>query len=196
MAALTQTITPTPDVQLFSGLPGGTNNIYPRARVSFDSSNAITLKAAANTNTVIYIFNLPENFAYRFDQSYVSFNVATSTEISQIEDLGVAIISLDNGSTIFARSTLASKGLISDTTVAGSQKCWVMEDPYQEVHQAVIPLGSTANPNIRWTYNLFDNDNVNETVALAADIHVSFLQYDIQQIFHVSVNAPQPVTVV
>jgi len=190
MAALTQTISVPADAQRFSGIPFGSNNIYPRARINFNSATAITLKAAGNTKTVIFTMDLPPNFAYRLDSSYVNFNLATNTEVSQYEDLGIAIVSLDiTAGSVFMRMALESKGAITDTTVAGGQKSWTLIDPITEVLQADAS-------NIQIIYHLFDNDGVNETVALGLDFHVSFLQYDILQVTDVSVNAPLPVSLV
>ncbi len=190
MAAVSQTITPAPTIQLFSGLPYGTNNIYPRARVIFEDDTAITLKAAGNTNTIIYQCNLPPNYAYRLDSTMIQIGLTTSTEVSQIEDLGQSRLVFGGAATKVVMQ-LESKGVISHSTVAGGLKVWTQIDPFSEVfHQE----GTATAPSI--AFRLFDNDGVNETVAQGGLLWVTFLQYDINQVTDVSVNAPTPVSVV
>ncbi len=190
MAAVSQTITPVPKIQLFSGLPFGTNNIYPRARVIFEDDTAVTLKAAGNTNTIIYQCNLPANYAYRLDTVSIQLGLTTSTEVDQIEDLGQARL-LFGGAATKVVMPLQSIGLISNATVAGGTKIWNLVEAFSEVF---YQEGSTTAPSI--SFRLFDNDGVNETVAQSGLAWITFLQYDIQQVTDVSVNAPTPVSVV
>ncbi len=190
MAAASQTITPPARIELFSGIPRGSNNIYPRARVIFEDNTAIALKAALDTNVVIYVINLPANYAYRMDTFSISFGLATSTEVSQFENLGHALIEFEGLDAKVIMLPL-SQGLMNNTNVAGGQKVWNLFDPFTEV----FDQGNTNNaPQL--TVRIFDNDAVNETVAQASSTWISFLQYDILQVTDVAVNAPQPVSVV
>lgn len=188
MAALTQTIVPTATIEVFSGLPSpiDVNNIYPRARVIFQPTTALTLKAAGNTNTLNYDIFLPVNYAYRLDTFSISLGLATSTEVSQLEDRGNVFISID-GSAISVMD-LVSVGISNNTTVAGGQKTWLIPEKYTELFG--------VNGLVRINARLFDDDAVNETVALNATTRFSFLQYEIAQVLDVSVNAPQPVSIV
>lgn len=187
MAAVSQTITPAPTIQSFAGLPASVNNIYPRARVNFDDATSITLKAAGNTNVVIYAVNLPANFAYRIDTMSVSFALSTSTEVSQFEDLGAALVTLQGVS--FFRMVLKSEGLVSSGSVVGASKTWTLVEPLAELFH------DDSGTETQLLLRLFDNDAVNETVALGSIFHMSFLQYDIEQEVEVVVNAPMPVRV-
>lgn len=189
MAAVTQTITPTPTVQLFSGIPVGTNNIYPRARVIFQDATAITAKIATNTNTVAYELVLPPNYAYRFDQASISFGLSNSLDADNFENLGLVFLKLVAGTNTVAMN-MKSEGVTNSVTIAGRNIIWNLENPFQEVFRQSGP-GSVA-----LTVMVFDNDGTENTDALTSLSYFSFLQYDINQILDVSVNAPLPVSIV
>ncbi len=189
MAAVSQTITLNrPTSEQFGGLPFGTNNIYPRSRVVFQDATAITLKAAGNTNTLIYNMTLPRNYAYRLDEVVLFLGLSTSTEVDQFEDLGEIAISFNSGSSNLIHMVMRSEGLVSQSSVAGGLKVWNVQDRFSSVFRSQGP-----NDTIIMQLRLYDNDGVNETVAQTSSLHVSALQYDISQILDVAVNAPQPV---
>ena len=79
MAAVTQTVTTTPKITSFAGIPFGPNNIYPRARIIFaEPSVAITAKGAGDTKRILIEYDLPPNFAYSFDESFITLTDTTA----------------------------------------------------------------------------------------------------------------------
>lgn len=189
MAALTQTITVNPTIETFGGLTYGPNNQLPRARVTFFSETDITLKAAGNTNRVIWNCDLPSGYAYRLDQVHICVNQVDSLEVGQFDVLG-ALLYHSNGLTPDNFSQLKSEGLtISTGGVTSALQIWNVINPWGEV--ILNRLGTSP----RLAFMINDTDAVNETVAMTDNVfRVSVLQYDIQQVLNSVVNAPTPVT--
>jgi len=191
MTAQLQTLNLTPTTTLFAGLPPGTNNIYPRARLTFADKTVIALKAALDTKTVQYNFTLPANFAYRLDQFGIGFFDTGSVDTDNYENVGLGLILLETGVTN-VQFTVSSLGDTNVTNVNGGSKTWgiVQDQRFGEVFWNI----DGGQPVFR--VQLFDNDATNNTDELSTHTWVSFLQYDIEQTIDVVVNAPQPVNVV
>lgn len=168
------------------------NNIYPRARLVFNSKVAITLKAAGNTNTILMVCTLPENYSYRLDSAFISFSAPASTELSQLEDLGESRISFEGVNTVIMN--LKSEGLTSHVDVGGSVKVWTLSKAFREVLTQPRDKG-VSPPRVSQSFLIYDNDGVNETVALENNTYISYLMYDIDQALDVIVNAPLPVSI-
>lgn len=191
MAVVSQTITPTAEITSFAGLPRGDNNIYPRARIVFADNTQVALKLAGNTNTVSYSIALPANYAYRVDQFLINFFSGVSIDVDNFDLLGKAIFQFAaavNTLTV----PLESLGVSSSGTIAGASQTWGI--PQDQSFGEVFSNSSGAQPTL--VAELFDNDGTNNTDALSALAYFSFLQYDIEQIVNVGVNAPQPVFIV
>lgn len=189
MAIVQQTIIVPARIQSFAGLPPGQNNIFPRARIIFEDTTEITLKAAGNTNTILWVCFMPPNFAYRMDTVSIGLGADDSTEVSQIEDLGQARLVFEQFVAANVIQPLESVGLISNGDVTGGQKVWNNRRPFTEL----FSNSSGASPIC--SFILYDN-NAGETVAQDTQAYFSFLQYDIAQVVDVSVNAPRPVKLI
>lgn len=191
MTAQSQAIAPTGEITSFAGLPRGENNIYPRARIVFEDATAIALKIATDTNVVIYTFSLPANYAYRLDQFSIGFFDTGSVDTDNFENLGLGFLDLTAGVSA-NQFTVESPGDTFVNAVTGGAKSWgiTRDQRYGEIFFSQDP----TPPRMR--IQLFDNDATENTDALSSLTHVSFLQYDIEQLVNVAVNAPQPVTTI
>lgn len=155
----------------------------------FRNTVAVTAKLAGNTNTVTWVCNLPNNYAYRLDQVSLNVSNSASVDADNFEDLGVARINLTTSVGAIGM-TIKSEGFTSEGTILGASQNYALVNPFGEVFQADGPGAAQV------TFALFDNDGTNNTVELASLFYASFLQYDILQVTDVDVNAPRPVTVV
>ncbi len=189
MAALSQNLTPAPTITLFAGIPQGSNNIFPRARVKFEDRTAITAKLTANTNTVKYTLSLPANYAYRLDQASLEIGIGSATTADNFEVLGSAFLEFGVGVANMAM-LFQSQGVVSNTSVAGQSMIWTVPEPFGEVFFNQEGLAPTV------TVRVFDNTSGAATDAQNARFYWTFLQYDIQQVLDVAVNAPLPVSIV
>ncbi len=191
MAEVAIAIVPTIGIQMFSGLPYGTNNIYPRARVIATTSTSVAAKIATNTQTVTVNVNLPANYAYVMDSQFIAFrSAATPSDLSHYNDLATQRISPDGATTLVLNQLVAPGEGLFLTNLAG-MKVWQV--PFGSGFGEVFFNRTGASPQVR--YAMFDEDAVNATVALTANLYCTFLQYDIEQVTEVGVNAPQPVIV-
>lgn len=189
MAELSQAIAPVPVIELFSGLPRGSNNIYPRARIVFNDDTAITAKLTANTNVVVYTLTLPANYAYRLDQASTEFGIGSAVTADNFEVLGNAFLEFGAG-VVDVVMQLQSQGVTSFVSVLGQSIVWTLPEPFGEVfynQDGLTPL---------ITIRLYDNTSGSATDAQNSRFYWSFLQYDIQQVLDVAVNAPLPVSIV
>lgn len=184
MANTTNTFTPGSTIQQFSGLVLNSNNIYPRARVIFDSAETITAKGAGDTRTLFTEFSLPVNFAYIIDQLTLAVNVNDS---NNYDNNGLLTVNNDQVGSDNAVLPLLSEGFAYADNQATEIKVYRLINPFGEIiynQDGGAPLVEAK---------LFDDDGTNATGAGSLNLYVSFLQYDIQQVQNVAVNAPMPV---
>lgn len=195
MADQLNAFTGVPEIQQFAGIPPTSNNIYPRARVTFSAEIAIPLKGAGDTARTRVICDLPQNYAYTMDQTFLAvYDNAGATDVDNYGNLGTVLMQwTDPGNETDVLLTLKSNGIQPYEANAGGLKTYCPEKPFGEVFYN--PAKPGASKFIRTVWYVFDTDAVNATIALDGRYYFSFLQYDINQVSEVAVNAPQPVSI-
>ncbi len=191
MANIDLNIQPAGALFPFAIIPGDAFNLsaLPRARVQFRvNKTVITAKIATNTTSIRIECILPASYAYTFEFAAIDVAFPTDTDdAANYDDVGT--VHVREGSGIGPRTTqLFSRGVSGETLNAGSAKIW------QEV--AIYPALLYNLLNVAPQLDLEVNDrDAGATVAGVVSSFVSFLQFDIEQIFNVNVNFPTPVAV-
>lgn len=190
MANIALTFAPPPQTFPFQIPPGAVQPItaVPRARVRFITSLAvITAKIATNTTSIVLTFTLPLNYAYTFEYAQVSIQCPTDPlDADNFDDVGQLIYFPGNDSGAI-ETELISQGITGHTLNAGSVKSWT------PVNASNSPLFNDQQIAIAVVMALNDNDAAN-TVVGAMNTFISFLQYDIDQVYNYPVNFPLPVS--
>lgn len=161
----------------------------PRARIHFRAqAETVTAKIATNSSSIRVNAVLPVNYAYVFE--YATLNIDIPTNIADADNFSNnGQIQFSNGDGTGARiGALFSRGLVPDLLQAGSQKIWHPVNPYRTIMYNVDGIA----PQI--FMEIWDNELVLNTDEGNFSSYLSVLQYDIEQIYNVSVNAPIPVT--
>lgn len=191
MANVQTAFTPSPLITLFSGLPVGTqsNNIYPRAKVTFQvNAGTIAAKIATNTSNVLVTGLLPANYAYRIASVYAMIDCVSALEADNYEQAG-RLRQFDGLSTGFPITTeLFNDAAFAVSVNAGNARLWYPKDLYQGM------IFNTDGATPTWIMDLADSDAVNATAAGRLFLQVEFLQYGINQATDVSINAPAPIS--
>lgn len=165
---------------------------HPRARYDFDvQADAIDAKATANTNRLDITCTLPPNYAYVLDNIFIK---ATGTaavpgdadSTDNYESIAQCFLNLSNS----RRQVMELFSHGSFTQGSAEADCGKIWTPQSLTRQMGFNL--TGNS---MTVQIFivDSDNSNATVAGTLNVHVSVLQFDIEQAYNVIVNAPVPV---
>lgn len=189
MAHQAQSITPTPNIQLFNRPPTiqAEETYLPRGRVIFSQDDTITAKNAGDTNQIQYLLNLPVNFGYVPEFFSLGLFFPTDADAANYEQWGQLAFqwtnpAVDTDTNVFLRS----EGTIGAPTNRGRI--------FTPVTHLCEPFKAEF-PNTRLIAICQDTDSVNATAAGTANLYATFLQYDIRQLDDVRVNAPVPVRV-
>lgn len=191
MAHIANNLTGIRHIELFAGLPRppDVDNIYPRARVTFRAGVTIAAKIATNTQTTRIQLDLPANYSYTMEHMEMAMSSALIADADQWEDLQTMTLQSSWAGGAYdntTRSTFKSQGDAYYVDATQGLKTWELQDPFNEVF-----FLEESNP--RAFVYITDADAVNATAACALSYLFSFLMYDLEQAFHVRVNAPMPV---
>lgn len=192
MANIAIDISPTPGVFPFSTVGGFVlpYSAVPRGRVVFRvNATVIAAKIATNTTSIRIRNILPPNYAYVLEWLQCDIDLPTDTsEASQFDAVGELRTLLGDGAGPRI-SQLFSEGVYATTLNAGSGRAWCALQPYP------LPIFNQLAGVPSVELRLFDADAVNATVAGTFSSTLSFLQYDIEQVFNLALNFPVPVQI-
>lgn len=160
----------------------------PRGRVTFQiNDGAIAAKIATNTTTILTTCVLPANYAYTFEYASVQASFATSaSDAANFESLGMMLVNLGDGLG-GRRAQMFSRGAMNDGLAVASQIAW------EPLNVFPSPIFNTEGATPQVLLRFADLDAGATVAGLLATV-VSFLQYDIEQVFNVGVNYPVPVS--
>jgi len=190
MANVALAVTPTLRTFPFVIPPGAFQqyNAVPRARLTFQARDiTIVAKIATNTTSIIATMSLPANYAYTFE--YASQKIVCLTDPADAGNFDdIAIFDFGFGDGFGARAAeMQSNGITGTSLNAGSEKVWGTLNPYTP------PIFNQAGASPSMTIATNDTDAAN-TVEGDYSCVVSFLQYDINQVFSYPLNFPLPVS--
>lgn len=183
MAEITTTFNPTPVLFPFDGLgevdQRGTE--VPRAAVVFVvAGGAVTLSGAGDTQRVVANLILPTNFSYVATDFNVRLQSADVGAWNEVGEISYA----DAGSS--DRTFLASQELVSHGTVdnlaTNISRIWCPCGPLLKALMLQVPNGSAPRCGVK-----IANPALNDAAGVL-DLYARFLQYDINQTHHVTVN--------
>lgn len=187
MPNVVTTLQPNPKPQVFAGLPSGSNNIYPRARIIFEGGVTVPAKGAGDTSTMKCQINLPVNFAYALDESVVSVGSGSTTDAANVDNLGY--VEIYDGTAMFqSYIQLKAQGESLSGNANGSLKIF---NAVESFHELIFNRNGSAPFLTSWIYD----QAAGATGSFTLRCYFSFLQYDIDQVTEVAVNAPMPVRV-
>lgn len=157
----------------------------PRARVSYSvRQGSITAKIATNTTSVRVTCTLPVNYAYVFEYCTVMASFPGDiADAGHFNNEGQLTFNVEGSVQVSPLATLHSLGAAPDTNNTASMKIWAPVNAFRTVIANSVDI----------TAEIWDDDAVNATVLGKLNFLLTVLQYDIEQIHNVSVNAPIPV---
>lgn len=195
MANIVLADSPTPQVFPFDMRPFGSGDIlpmtaYPRARIIFRTAAlTIVAKIATNTTSINSTCILPSDYGYVLEYAYQSVELPTDLDdADHFADNGAIRFQLGDGQSSRTNQS-KSAGLTALGLNAGSQKIWCPDCTYP------LPLFNVAGNVVTVVFDIWDTDIVNATIEGDYFLLASFLQYDLEQIYKLGVNFPQPVQV-
>ncbi len=189
MANINLAVTPSPAPFPFHTVPGGElpYTAVPRGRVSFRVTNTtIAAKIATNTTSIQITNTLPANFAYIFEYAQIDVNFDTP-DAANYDVVGTLVTQLGDGSGNRV-SQMFSRGVAGFALNAGDQKSWEVFPIYSS------PIYNLLQNAPAVILQVNDND-AGATVEGSVNSYISFLQYDIDQIFNAALNFPLPVAI-
>lgn len=159
----------------------------PRSRICFRvNGDAVAAKIATNTQSIVIVNELPENYAYTLEFIYVSALFNTSDDVDHYTDVSYLAAKLGDGEG--PRYTeLISDGNAPGLLNVGLQKVW------HPLNKFNMPMFNEVGQFVAVELHLFDSDAVNATAAGTVSSLACFLQYDLEQAYNVAVNFPLPV---
>jgi len=161
----------------------------PRGKIIFEGSAVIAAKIATNTTTLIINCDLPRNFAYSLNSGALSLLFPTATADSA-HWTDALVTFFPDGSGLPRISTAMG---FSNQAASGNNGSVAVYFPLSNYRDLFFNTNSNS-PLV--AVNVSDNDAVNATVAGTVFFCFSFLQYDIDQMYHQVVNSPIPVRTV
>jgi len=189
MATIRTTISPTPQLFPFSGLPDpeGDLSSVPRGELIFSidpASDNVTEGDTADDQEIFLSMVLPQNFAYALMEIKLSLD-GTVADIPNWDP--VAIAAAVNGTTNRTMSAAlqgVSNGIYHHKTGAGpAGRVYTFEGMTGLIHS---PRASEqANVSIKWANTTVDGE------AASVRLWCRFLVYDIAQIHHWAVQTAQ-----
>lgn len=169
--------------------------MFPRARIISGNATTITAKSAGDTKGVLITITLPANFAYSFQGGFAFLTSATAADVDNYQAINrISIQDRQTGVSFdWADMDFTSPGAFvfasSDPTTAGK----IYNVPERSMNRDVFYNLLGEGPRVFVTLN--DTDGTNATAQSVVTYRFTFLQYDIEQVLNVAVNAPQPVSV-
>ncbi len=192
MANIALSLDPSATPFPFETFPGGAlqYSAVPRGRMVFRvNDQVIAAKIATNTTSIQITNTLPANYAYVLEWFQADVILATDTaEAAQFDAVGQIQFALGDGAGT-RDSQLFSEGIYATTLNAGSGRAWCALQGFP------LPIFNVLGNAPAVTVRLNDSDVVNATVAGLLNATLSFLQYDLEQIFNLALNFPVPVQV-
>lgn len=193
MANVAVSLTPQPSFFPFALAYSGDVQEYtamPRGRLVFRvNDSVIAAKDALNTTSIQVQNTLPAGYAYVLEWMQADILLATdAAEAAQFDAVGQLQFALGDGAGT-RDNQLNSEGIYATTLNAGSGRAWNAIAPFP------LPIFNLLQNTPSVTIRLNDSDAVNATVAALFNSTLSFLQYDIEQVFNIGVNFPIPVQV-
>lgn len=189
MAIIAVSLVPTPVLEPFAGVPPNNVSHLPRGCCKFELTNGvITAKIATNKQTVDVNCVLPPNFGYVLSYLSLATFFADQEDSDNYSDSGTmfnmlgGVIGAQASPLIAIGSQLGDSG---DTIL----KSYVPTNPYK------LPLYNLDGDQVTVRCRISDNDGTNATAVGQLLFFACFLQYDIEQVLHVAVNAPAPVRI-
>ncbi len=191
MANIALAVTPALSVFPFA-IPSGDiqeHTAIPRARLSFQSRDVtIVAKIATNTTSIITTCTLPANYVYTFEYAAQKIIIPSDpADAGNFDD--VAIFDFGFGDGLGARAAeMLSNGHTGVLLNAGSEKIWGVINPYTPPifnQRSVTPIITIAT----------NDTDAGATAEGDYSCVVSFLQYDISQVFAYPLNFPLPVSI-
>lgn len=191
MAVIDLDITPLPVPVHFAGYRPG-NTFLPRARIDFEVDNVtIAAKIATNETAIRILCTLPQNYAYVMDAVFLSINangaIGDSDSVTNFQTECRMEIDPGGSGQASRMVQLFTRGAMSvGSALANSSQTY---EPSNLLRQVFFNTqGASPDIDIR----LVDFAAA-ATAAGVVNAHISVYQYDIEQAFFVSVNAPTPV---
>lgn len=189
MAIIAVSLAPTPVVDLFAGVPPNNVTHLPRGCCKFELLNGvIPAKIATNMQTIDVNCVLPPNYGYVLSYLSIATFMADQEDSDNISDSGT-MFNMLGGSIEGQASPLIAIGSQLGDGAGTILKSWVPTNPYK------LPLYNLHGQQVTVRCRLSDGDAVNATAVGQVLFFACFLQYDIEQVVHVGVNAPVPVRI-
>lgn len=195
MAQVSQTVTPTPKLLPFTGrgsLREADRSDLPRAKITWAFDDiVITAKIATNTNTFGVSMTLPANYAYALLNA--EFTMQFDTDVDAADNFSTGTLTYftaNTGGPAFVGSEIRL-GLVRHSTLTNDQAGSILVLTPNPTFKDVFFNQLGLSPLV--LMHVLDTDGTNATAVGALKGEVSFLQFDLNQAFDVTVNAPSPV---